>query len=143
MRKTVQKPILKWQIGDFAKTQEFRFHLPYAFLLLCKLWNTTPDDFLTDFMQNISCGSVKREGRDNAKTHLKNYVFEMNYGLQQYTKENIQQMFHELECIGSLWPENAKMKMIEVHARWRDKYYNWWFKKWYKKYHRKPLSKSH
>jgi hypothetical protein len=138
MKRTLQKPILKWQTSDFARTQEFRFHLPYAFLLLCKLWNTTPDDLLADFMQNLSCGSSKREGRDNAKTFLKNYVFEMSYGLQHYTKEDIQQMFRELECIGGLWPENAKMKMIEIHARWRDKYYNWWFKKWYKKYDRKP-----
>jgi hypothetical protein len=65
----------------------------------------------------------------------------MNYGLQHFTKEDIQQMFQELECIGSLWSENAKMKMIEIHARWRDKYYNWWFKKWYKKYHRRPINK--
>ena len=135
-----QKPHLKWQKDDFARLQEFRFHLPYGFLLLCKLWNTTPNDLLTDFMDNISCGSWKREEREEAKKNLKNYILEMGYGQQHYPKQDIEKMFEELETIGSLWPENAKMKMIKTHSRWRNKYYNWWFKKWYKKYHRKPTA---
>jgi hypothetical protein len=124
---------LKWQIEDYARCQEFRFHLPYPFLLLCKLWNKTPDDLLCDFMDNISCASWKREGRDTAKKFLHNYVLEMGYGQQYYPTEDIAKMFGELDNIGSLWPENAKMKMIEAHAKWRDEYYDWWFKAWHKK----------
>jgi hypothetical protein len=127
------EPILKWQVDDYAKCQDFRFHLPYSFLLLCKLWNTTPDDLLHDFMHNMSCGSVSREGGDQAKKFLQQYIFEMGYGQQQYSKENVEKMFAELDGIGRLWPENAKMKIIEMHARWRDEYYNWWFKKWRKR----------
>jgi hypothetical protein len=131
--KKAPQPILKWQVDDYAKCQEFRFHLPYSFLLLCKLWNKTPDDLLCDFMDSVSCSSWKREGRDEAKKHLQDYILEMKYGQQQYTKENIEKMFAELDSIGSLWPENAKMEIIEMHARWRDEYYNFWFKKWRKK----------
>lgn len=136
--KPKQKPILPWQVADFARKQDFHYHLPYSFLLLCKLWNTTPDTILTDFMDNLSCGSWKREGRDAAKEHLINYIHQMNYGKQHYTEKDIQQMFTELDAIGLLWPENAKNKMINKHSRWCNNYYNWWFKKWYKKYHRTP-----
>lgn len=136
------KPILNWQVGNYAKTQDLHFHIPYSFLLLCKLWNTTPEEILSDFMDNLSCGSWKREGRDKAKEQLINYAIEMNYGQVHYTKEDITQMFTELNAIGLLWPQNAKLKIIETHARWRDNYYNYWFKKWYKKYHRKPRSNT-
>jgi hypothetical protein len=135
--KKMPPPELEWQTGDFAKCQEFRFHLPYGFLLLCKLWNTTPGTVLSDFMDNISCGSWKRDAREKAKVNLVNYILEMKYGLDHYTEKDLLQMFTELDAIGMLWPENAKMKFIETHAKWRDNYYNWWFKKWYKKYHRK------
>ena len=136
-------PGFKWQKGDYANIQEFRFHLPYSFLLLCKLWGVTPNDVLDDFMDNLSCGSWKRQGRDKAKEHLKNYALEMGYGHQHYTREDIQQMFLELDSIGLLWPEHAKMKVIEMHTKWRNKYYNWWFKKWFKKYQRKPSLENH
>ena len=135
--KKVTEPVLKWQIDEYALCQEFRFVLPYSFLLLCKLWNKTPDDLFSDFMDNIACASWRREGRDQAKTFLQQYVFEMGYGQQQYSMQDIVKMFTELDSIGRLWPENAKMKTIEMYARWRDEYYNWWYKKWRKK--RKPL----
>ena len=136
--KHLPKPELKWQTGDFAKLQEFRFHLPYSFLMLCKLWDKTPCELLSDFMDNLSCGSWKRDGRDKAKLNLQNYAIGMGYGQQHYSEEDIRQMFTELDAIGMLWPTNAKEKMITFHANWRDKYYNWWFKKWNRRYRRKP-----
>jgi hypothetical protein len=90
-------------------------------------------------MDNLSCGSWQREGRDDAKMFLQQYVTHMGYGINNYTKEDIEQMFKELDAIGMLWPDNAKNKFIEMHSEWRNKYYNWWFKKWNRKYHRKPI----
>ena len=138
MRKKKEKPELKWQTGDYEEIQEYRYILPYPFLLLCKLWNTTPDNLLSDFMDNLGCGSWKREGRDEAKVNLLNYALEMNYGQQHYTKEDMLQMFTELDAIGMLWPRDAKEKMQDLHVKWRDEYYNFWFKKWHNKYRRKP-----
>lgn len=132
--KKLPPPELSWQIEDFAKIQEYRFHLPYGFLLLCKLWDTTPHQIITDFVENLAHGSYKPEVTELAKPHLQQYIIEMGYGQQRYYNiEDIKTMFKELDAIGMLWPQNAKMKFIEMHARWRDKYYNWWFKKWYKK----------
>lgn len=79
MRKTSTKkriqqkpqPILKWQTGDYDRYAEFKFILPYPFLLLCRLVDKTPEDIIRDFADNLSCGSWKREGRDEAKAHFR------------------------------------------------------------------------
>lgn len=135
--KKIPKPKLKWQTRDYANIQEFRFIIPYGFLLLCKLWNITPNEVLSDFMDNLSCGSWKRDGRDEAKINLLNYIIEMKYGQEHYTQQELLQMFTELDAVGMLWPGGAKEKMINLHAKWRGKYYNWWFKKWFNKFNRK------
>lgn len=134
-RKT--KPIRKWQTGDYGRSQEFRYILPYSFLFLCKLWGITPDGLITDFIDNLATGSWKREGRDEAKKYLQEYVFAMNYGQEHYTKEDIHRMFIELDAVGMLWPGASNEKMMMLHVKWRDNYYNWWFKKWHRKYRRK------
>lgn len=141
-KKRKLKPAFKWQTGSYAILQNIQLHLPYAFLLLCKLWGITPREVIIDFMDNLASGSWKREGRELAKTHIKNYIAAMRYGQDHYTPADIDQMFVTLEAIGSLWPQNANMKMIERHARWRSKYYNWWFKKTWNKYKRKPLQQN-
>lgn len=129
-------PELHWQTGDYARHQDIRFIIPYPFLLLCKLWDTTPDELLSDFMDNISCGSWKREGREEAKTHLQNYIIAMKYGQQHYTHKEIIQQFTELDAVGISWPEEGSNKMINLYCRWRNKHYNYWFKKWYGKNNR-------
>ena len=123
-----QTPVLKWQTGAYSKTQQFRFHLPNEFLLLCKLWNTTPDDLLIDFIERLA-GYLKKDNNE-ATGHIQNYALAMNYGQHRYTKEDVQIMFTELNAINLLWPQHADIKFMEMHARWRQQYYNWWFEKW-------------
>src|SRR5687768_16276475 len=137
--KTLPKKLAKakWQTGNYAPIQEFRFHLPYGFLLLCKLWDTTPNELLTDFMDNLSCGSNNRQHREDAKQHLQQYIFEMGYGQQRhYNLQDIKDMFAELDTIGSLWPQEGTDKLMALHIRWQNKYHNHWFKKWYTKLRR-------
>lgn len=136
LRKKVH-PELKWQTGDYDRYAEWEGTLPYSFLLIAKLVNEKPDDIVTDFMDNLSCGSWKREGRDKAKEKLVDYFIEHGYGQDYYKAEDIRTMFKELEAIGMLWPEDAKPKLTDRHAKWRNKYYNYWFKKWYRKLRRK------
>src|SRR3954471_21737915 len=92
------KPELKWQTGDYARHADFHFILPYQFLLLCRLMDITPEQVLNDFMDNLSCGSWKREGRDNAKAKLIEYFIELGYGQQQYAVEDIRSMFKEMDA---------------------------------------------
>jgi len=128
-------PAMKWQTGQYSRTQTFRFTLPYSFLLFCRLCNENPANLLTDFMDNLSCGAWKREGRDKAKQHLINYALEMGYGSKQYTTADIEGMFKELDALGTTWPANGKMKTIDQFCRWRESYHKYWYKKWRFKYH--------
>ena len=127
------KPALKWQTGAYDRYAEYRFILPYPFLLLCRLMDITPQKVLTDFMDNLSCGSWERRGRDQAKEHLINYFIAHGYGQHHYTEEDIRQIFKEMDALGALFPVNGKRKMIDLYTKWRSKHHAYWFKKWFKK----------
>jgi hypothetical protein len=129
-------PPISWQQDDYNRHAEFSFTLPNQFLFLCKLMDVPPKQMLTDFMDNISCGSWKRDGRDNAKQKLIDYFLEHGYGSQHYSREEIIAIFKELDAIGMLYPFNADQDLINEHTRWRENYHTWWFQKWYKKNNR-------
>lgn len=119
-----------WQTGDYAKHATYRFILPLPFLMLCRLTNTRPEDILTDFMDNLSCGSWKRDGRDDAKMHLIDYFVAHGYGQPGYSAETIRQMFSELDALGKVWPEQAELDLLELSAKWRDAFQEYWLNKW-------------
>ena len=131
-------PSLTWQQDEYQHHAEFNFTLPQQFLLLCKLVSVPPRQMLVDFMDNISCGSWKRTGRDAAKEKLIDYFLEHGYGNQYYSPEEIRSIFKELDAIGMLYPFNAHQELINEHTRWRENYHTWWFQKWYKKNNREP-----
>lgn len=131
------KPDMPWQTGEYERLAEFKVHLPYQFLLLCKLTEVTPRKVLVDFMDNMDHGSWDREGRDKAKEHLVAYFLEMGYGQNQYTPDDLRELFKEMDAIGLLFPKEADMDIIDMHARWRDVYHNYWFEKWWGKMRRK------
>lgn len=135
------KPELKWQTGEYERHAEYKFILPYQFLLLCRLLDITPRDVINDFMDNLACGSWKREGRDKAKGCLINYFIAHGYGQQHYTEDDIREMFKEMDALGLLFPSNGKSKMVDLYAKWRNKHYGYWFKQWFRKPRRK-LSKE-
>ncbi len=126
---------MKWQINEYSRTQDFHFTLPYQFLLLCKLIEVPPRQLLLDFIDNLSCGSWKRDGRDQAKEKLIEYFLEHKYGQDYYTSEDLQKIFKEMDAVGMLFPSNDS-HMIDVYSDWREKHHKWWFKKWWGKYRR-------
>lgn len=128
-KNTIKKPIMDWQVGEYSRTQEFRFTLPYQFLLLCKLIDTPPRQLLLDFMDNLSCGSWKREGREKAKEKLIEYFLEHGYGQHYYSAEDLRTIFREMDAVGLLFPSDDS-KMIETYASWRERHHRYWFQKW-------------
>jgi hypothetical protein len=135
-KKIIVKPDMDWQVKEYSRTQDFHLTLPYQFLLLCKLVDTPPQRLLIDFMDNLSCGSWKRQGRDQAKEKLIEYFLEHGYGQGHYSPEDLRQMFTEMDAVGLLFP-NDDSDMIDTYAAWREKHYKYWFKKWWGKYRRK------
>lgn len=135
--KNTAAPRLKWQTGEYDRNAAFKFMLPYPFLLLCKLVDKTPEDIIRDFVDNLSCGSWNRAGRDQAKEHLIHYFIAHGYGQHHYCEEDIRQMFKEMDAMGLLFPTNGKMKLLDVYADWRDQHQHYFFKKWFRKPRRK------
>jgi len=131
------KPELKWQTGIYSRNAVYQLCLPYPFLLLCRLTDQNPQTILLDFMDNLSCASLNRFGRDEAKQHLVNYFIAHGYGQHHYTEEELLQMFKEMDALGLLFPKHGKSKTIDAYTHFRDRYHNHWFKKWFKKPRRK------
>lgn len=127
------RPALKWQTGAYDHHAEHRFILPYSFLLLCKLMDTTPRKVVVDFMDNLSCGSWKGQDRDRAKEHLINYFITHGYGQQHYSENDRRQIFKEMDAVGLLFPTNGKRKLLARYVGWRNKHHSYWFKKWFSK----------
>ncbi len=138
----ILKPDLKWQTGRFSRYPRFHFILPYPFLLLCRLMDTTPEEIVYDFTVNLSCGSWKREERENAKGHLIDYFIAHGYGRHHYSEEDIRQIFREMDAVGLLFPKDGKRKPVERFAKWRNQYQVDWFKQWFRKPRRKIAQKN-
>ncbi|HLX90683.1 MAG TPA: hypothetical protein VKR32_03315 [Puia sp.] len=132
------KPEFKWQTGEYERHADFRFTLPQQFLLLCKLMEVTPNQLLSDFIDNLSCSSWNRNGRENARSKLVEYFVDHGYGQEYYNQDDIRAIFRELEAIGLVWPKGGKMKLIELSSKWQRKFYRYWFKKWFAKPRRIP-----
>ena len=137
-----KKPTLearyKWDKDEYARDQTLRLILPWQFLFMCKLSDVTPDTVINQFMNDLGHENWKRRENDAVRQTLVDYFVMSGYGQKWYTEQEIRQMFKELDAIGSLWPENSGIKTIRRHAKWRNRYHDYWFKKWYRKLRRKP-----
>jgi len=113
----------------YAPYQELSFIMPLQFLLICRLLQVEPRKVLYKFMCDLAHESYAN-GSDQ-KIAAKDYFMSCGYVLELYTDAEIEQMFDELDNIAALWPKGASMKLINLHSKWRKKYYRFWLKKWY------------
>lgn len=65
-------------------------------------WSTA-QQLLLDFMDNLSCGSWRREGGDQAKEELIEYFLEHKYGQDYYALEDLQEIFKEMDAVGRFY----------------------------------------
>jgi hypothetical protein len=131
------EPRYKWEKGAYRRIQDRRITYPWQFLYLCKLCAITPDDVLNQFLSDMGQESFKRSNNPQVRQITIEYFIQRGYGQDFYTEQDIRKMFGELDAIGSLWPQDANMKLIDRHAKWRNKYQDYWFKKWYYKVRRR------
>jgi len=127
-----------WQTGEYSRNLEMLLPLPVQFLLLCKLVEVTPRKMLFDFMASVSGDSWTRPPNEECRASAVEYFNHWGYGQGFYTEQEITQILKDLHAIGSLWPANAEMPLIDQHAAWRNKYWDYWFNKWYQRLRRKP-----
>jgi len=136
-KKEPVKPVEKPKQGPYSREQDIRLDLPYQFMLLCKLVQVPPERMLRDFMTNVGRDSWDRSPNETKRTTALAYFMECGYGQDFYTPEDLRQIFWYMDAIGGLWPRGAKMEMIDLQAKWRNRYYKYWFKKWYYKVRRR------
>ena len=132
-----QVPRLPWQHGAYNRKLKLDTILPYQLLLICKLWELAPEDLITDFLDNFSHSSWKREGRENAKEKLVEYSLACGYGKSFYTEDDIHRIFQELDAIGMLFPADGGNDLLDKYVAFRDAYQDHWFSEWYYKTRRK------
>ncbi|MBS1598418.1 MAG: hypothetical protein JST75_09330 [Bacteroidetes bacterium] len=121
----------------YDRVQQVRLDQPIQFMLICKLLQTEPMKILHDFMVNSSGDSWRRSDDDEQRSKAVEYFIQCGYGQHYYSEQDIRRMFEELHAIGSLWPETDEESVIDMHAKWREKYYQYWFNKWNGKIRRK------
>ena len=114
---------------------EYSSIMPWQFYLLCKLTKKKPQDILYDFMCNAGMEGYGKGELQRAKAM--EYFISCGYGQDYYTEEDIRKILKEMESISTLFPTNGEMKLIDLHAKWRNKYYKYWFRKWFMKIRRR------
>jgi hypothetical protein len=108
----------------------YSFWVPYNFRLLCTLLQLKPEQVLSDFMNAIAF-SPGTKGTERMQAAAA-YFLKCGYGQDLYSREQVQQMFRELEAQHTLWPELLSMTSDQHrrHIAWRNMYVQYWFKKW-------------
>ena len=126
----IDKAVMKWQTADYGPTQTLTFDLPQQFLMICKIADVTPQEVIADFVDNLSCGSWKREGHEVARRLLIDYFIELGYARRLFTVDQVREMFSELDALALLFPKDAAPEVLDAYAEWRDKHHEYWMKKW-------------
>ena len=126
----IRKPVMKWQTGDYQEKQTISFELPLQFLMICKLANVTPQQLISDFINNLSNGTWQREGREKARQLLTDYFIEHGYGKDIYSAQDLHAMFSELDAMASLFPKNGDPVQLDAYTGWRTAHQQYWFDKW-------------
>ena len=126
----IRKPVMKWQTGDYQQKQTITFELPLQFLMICKLAEVTPQQLLSDFIDNLSTGTWHREGREKARRILIEYFIEHGYGKETYTTDDLRAMFAELDAMALLFPKNGDPGQLDAYSEWRASHQQYWFDKW-------------
>jgi len=114
---------------------EYSSIMPWQFHLLCKLLEVEPHKVIYDFLCNAGMEGYGLGETQRAKAM--EYIISCGYGQDFYTEEDIRKIMKEMESISSLFPDDAKSNLIDIHSHWRKKYYKYWFRKWFRKVRRK------
>lgn len=120
-----------------SRKKEVSLLIPSNLRMLCAMLDVKPEKLLHDFMWTVSESHHKCTEPQRIKA--KDYFLECGYGQELYPKEDILQMFKELEAIRSLWIEitHNNRKAFDQHIRWQHMYIEYWFEKWFNKVRRK------
>ncbi|HUQ64732.1 MAG TPA: hypothetical protein VM101_01155 [Flavitalea sp.] len=126
----IRKTVIKWQTAGYQGTQTIKLEFPLQFLMICKLVDTPPEKLIIEFIDNLSSGSWKREGREKARQLLSEYFIELGYGKDAYSPDQLRNMFAELDAMALVFPKDGDVEQLEAYSTWRQNHQQYWFNKW-------------
>lgn len=122
-----------------TKGEDMRILIPANFLMLCKLFDLDTRAVLLDFLENVSVANCSKS--DAQRKTAKEYFLSCGYGQDYYTKEDIEQMFIELDAMRLVWPQfpprEVDTELLDLSSEFRDKIQRHWYNKWVNKIRRK------
>ena len=101
--------------------------IPKQLALLCDLLDTTPQEILQGFIDDLSL-EVHSSGSDERRMAVE-YFMRVSYGIHLYEWDQIQQMFDDLNWLRLQWPGNDEVKEKQYLAD-RKAFLKRWFKEW-------------
>jgi len=99
--------------------------IPKQLALLCKLLQTTPEQVLQAFINDLS-QEVHSSGSDERRMAVE-YFMRCSYGYHRYGFEEIESMFEGLDRLRWQWPGNDKEKE-KGYQRERTAFLKNWYK---------------
>lgn len=99
------------------KTIKIRINL--AFAHLCELLETSPEQVLQDFVNNVSL-DVRRSHSEEARSLSVEYFMSMNYGTHVFDMVEIGMIFSHLEHIRQELEKKGRVSSIRHYREWYE-----------------------
>jgi len=96
--------------------------------MLCKILNTTPEQVLQNFADNLSLDYRYTNGSDERRMAVE-YFMRCGYGMHLFDHEQVEQMFDELNAIRSRFYHYGNGKEKE-YLQDRDQRYQNFLQRW-------------
>lgn len=107
--------------------QQITLNVPEQLQMLCELLETTPQQILQGFINDMSL-EVGSNGGDERRMAVE-YFLRVGYGTHRYEWEQIETMFDGLNWIRWQWPGNDTEKEKQ-YQRQRRAFLKQWFREW-------------
>jgi len=110
-----------------AGKQTISLKIPKQLTLLCELLETTPEQVLQNFIDDVSL-EVGSSGSDERRMAAE-YFMRVCYGMHRYNNDDVEAMFDGLNWLRWQWPGNDPEKERQYQQQ-RTTFLKQWFKDW-------------
>ena len=107
--------------------KQITLNIPRQLLLLCDLLETTPEQVMQGFINDVSL-EVNSSGSDERRIAVE-YFMRVGYGYHLYDMDQIESMFDGLNWLRWQWPGNDEQKE-KKYRRQRTAFLKNWYKEW-------------
>ena len=128
-----RKPKMPWQVDAYERLQTIQFFVPYNLLLLCRITGITPWKLISDFLSSLEGYDMVDDFPVECREIAVDYFISQGYGKENYSEEELRQMFAEMQALKMLFPHDnsASEQLVDDYCAWREGHQAYWFDKWF------------